>query len=1488
MTRLKIFLLLLFLSGTTYGQLYINEFMASNASTIKDPDYNDDADWIELYNSTGFPINLNGCFLTDNLNIPNKWKIGNVSIAAKGYVLFWADGKNSGNHTNFKLDALTEEIGLFSPELKVFDSITYINQQPDVSMGRNPNNLRQWEYFTKATPNSANGTVSFTEFALNEPMFSIRGGLYNSNQQVALFTDLGGEIRYTLDGSDPGLLSSLYTTPIAITKTTIVRARIFKPFMIPGPVITNTYFLNENMEKRGLPVVSLSTNPENFWDPQNGIYVQTFKPEWEVPVNIELFENNGADRAAFNEIAGVKINGLYSWQLPQKMLGFYFKKQYGTGTLENTLFYDSPRAGFKTFALRASGNDWSNTLMRDILAQNATQLNMKLDISAFRWCIVYVNGQYMGIHNFREKIETDYIEKHYGLAEGTFDMVENEEFAECGDLIAYNELKVLFSKDLSIQANFDAVAEKIDIDNFTDLVITEAAAGNSSIDHNVMAWKPKDTGKWRWILMDLDRGYNDPTSQLISFYISQTSFPFKNLMANKAYKSYFGKRLADHLYTSFHPVQMKKLIETHQAVLTPEIPYHVARWLGTTSSYGDAMPSVEYWEKEVSQLDSYVQQRPQILLNDLSNYGFSGSANLSLAVFPENAGTLSLNGLKIPQVNWTAPYLKNVNSVISTEKKAGYTFKGWTNVIKKVIVSKQSTWRYLDNGSNQGTSWKESSFDDTTWKSGQGELGYGDGDEKTIVGYGSNSQNRYITTYFRQNFAFSKADETGSKFTINLLNDDGAVVYLNGVEMIRANLSSGKIDSNTLASTAISGSAEALYNSYLIDKSHLVNGNNVLAVEIHQSGATSSDISFDLELCCYVSDIKGFVSTNANFPFTLNDDLSLIAVYEPSSQCVVPELIAGDMTLYQSCSPYVVQNDVTINSGATLTIEPGVEIWLSPGSNFFIHGNMNAKGTAEKRISFKINPEYDQQGWGALNFWNTSDTSRLTYVVIDDATKGPVPARVGAINGYFTTLRLNHILIDKTHLNPISARYSDVWLTNSYIHSSVTSDLINIKYGKAKIENCTFVGNAEFDSDGIDYDGITNGIIRNSKLYNILGNNADAIDIGEEATNVIIDSVYIYNAFDKGVSVGQRSSVVLTNSILVNCNMGLGVKDSSTVKINRCIFYGNGSAISCYEKNPGRAGGNAFVKNSILSNASIASFESDDKSQISFTSSISDNDPLTASTTNRFGNPKFADPTHFDFSLKTGSPAIGVGFENGQIIDMGNKLPRFGSEPDLMICQIYLNPLNSLNAEFIALFNASSKTMDLSKYSFDKGITCTIPDGTLLSPGDTLFITENALKLKTNRQVVQWTEGKLSNDGEAIQLLNQYGMVADYVKYDKTGNWPLAAFNSETVLSLIDPKLDNHFPESWKVTALLTGNSLRMKINESVLRIYPNPATDQITISASGEGNSNLRIYSSLGQIIFHTQLDEGGSAIIDVTALKKGIYLVMAGKYTSKLLITK
>ena len=164
-----------------------------------------------------------------------------------------------------------------------------------------------------------------------------------------------------------------------------------------------------------------------------------------------------------------------------------------------------------------------------------------------------------------------------------------------------------------------------------------------------------------------------------------------------------------------------------------------------------------------------------------------------------------------------------------------------------VLVPAGADWRYLDNGSNQGTGWRTASFNDAAWPVGPAQLGYGDGDERTIVLYGPNSSNKYITTYFRHTFTVADPSVLGP-LTLRLLRDDGAVVYLNGVEVFRSNMPAGSVTYTTPASLAVGGADELQVYPATVDSSVLVPGSNVIAVEIHQSGGTSSDVSFDLEL----------------------------------------------------------------------------------------------------------------------------------------------------------------------------------------------------------------------------------------------------------------------------------------------------------------------------------------------------------------------------------------------------------------------------------------------------------------------------------------------------------------------------------------------------------------------------------------------------------------------------------------------------------------
>ncbi|MBP1669994.1 MAG: exported protein of unknown function, partial [Bacteroidetes bacterium] len=1196
---------------------------------------------------------------------------------------------------------------------------------------------------------------------------------------VALSTTMGGTIRYTLDGSDPGEGSPAYSAPITINSTTVVRSRIFMPDRIPGPIATHSYFINEDFETRNLPVFSIATNPGNFWDPLKGIYVQNFKPEWEIPVNIELFENNGSDRAAFNEKAGVKINGLYSWKLPQKMLGVYFRKQYGSSALAYPLCFEKKRSSFETFALRASGSDWSYTMFRDALIQDAVDYNMDIDFMAFRASILYVNGEYMGIHNIREKVDEDYIIQNRNQQKDSIDMVEYEEFAEAGDLTAYNEFKALYSRDLSVQANYDVVAAAMDIDNFTDMIITEIYDRNTSIDHNIMAWKPKGKGKWKWILMDLDRGFFSAEDENINDYLAVNEWPFSHLFANAEYKKYFTQRLADHLYTTFNAQRMLKRIDYHQQLIEAEIPRHVARWLGTTSSYGNAMPSVDYWYQEVDKLRNFAIARPAAVLANLESYGLSPAVSLILFATPEKGGSFIFNGLKVPDPSWSGLYPQNLKAGIQAVNKPGYTFKGWAGGVTKTIVPKKSTWKYLDNGSNQGAGWYSVSFNDNAWASGQGELGYGDGDEQTTVGYGANSDNKYITTYFRKTFQLSSSDLSSARAIIGLLRDDGAVVYVNGKEIIRSNMTQGTINYQTTATSSINSDDESQYFEYTVDPAVFIAGTNVIAVEIHQYEATSSDISFDLELSIVVPDLSSYLSTNSTYTATLNGPLVLTAVFEATGECIIPDTLSENTTLHESCSPYVVQGDVYIPENVTLTIEPGVEIRMAPGSNMLINGNINASGTSGKRILFKMNPACEGQSWGALCFSNTTGTTRMNYVTIEDASSGPVPSwEVAAISAFKTTLVLDHMVLEKINADPIAGRYSDITLTNSSLHSEVTGNLINVKYGYGKVENCDFRGNSCFDADAIDYDNVDEGsIIRNCRIYDILGFNSDGVDIGEKAGNILIDSVFFFNIYDKGISVGQQSAVTVTNCTFVNCNMGLGVKDSCRATVNHCTFYGVATPVACYEKNLGSTGGNTVVRNSILSNSYTASYSSDDKSTLALYYSISDNDKLPENGTNLFGDPSFINPSLLDYDLGTSSPAINSADDNGIPGTMGSRYEKFPGTPSVMISKIFYNEFSEPDKhEFIGIFNPAAESVDLSGYAVTRGIDFTFPQGTLLNAGSTIVISKGNLRPLDPDYfpiIYKWNSGSLDNSGEALQLTDRFGIVVDQVIYGPDTPWPL-------------------------------------------------------------------------------------------------------------------
>ncbi|HPE77015.1 MAG TPA: lamin tail domain-containing protein [Draconibacterium sp.] len=1468
------------------SQVFINEFLASNTGSFVDPDFKESADWLELYNAGNSSVNIGGYYLTDNFNNKLKWQIPDgTTIEAGGFLVIWADSYNTGLHTNFNISADGEELGIFSASGVLIDSVSFGLQEPNISMGRKTDGSPAWGFFRQPSPGGTNSDENFNGVTKNIPQFSVLGGIFKAPVNIEITNTFGGEVRYTTDGSEPTENSPIVNGPINIDKTTIIRSRIYQQGKVPGSIVTQSYFINTENKIGSLPVVSIATNPENFWDPVKGIYVQDFKPEWEVPINIELFENDGSDRAGFNLAAGTKVNGLYSWQLPQKMLGVYFRKEYGEGKLDYPLLFDQSRNSYNSFALRASGSDWASTMFRDGMTQRLTIENMDVDFQGFRAAVLYVNGQYMGINNLRAKVDEDLIVEIHHLNDQKIDMVENENYAEAGTLDQYLSFKTLYMQDLSKQENFDAVAAQMDIENFTDFMIAEIYSQNTSVDHNIMAWKPQDGGKWKWILNDLDRGFFKPASNLINYYVNREVIPLSQLLANDGYKKYFGGRLADHLFTTFDPERVKIIIDQFSSNIEDEIPNHIERWKGTSSDYGNPIPSVNFWKSEIQNMKTFADARPAALLNDLKNYGFKTPTPLSVTISPENSGVISFNGIKINQTLSKGGYPENEEITLVAEAKAGFDFKGWQKLENKIIVGKEENWKYFDKGIDLLKSWIAEDFDDSQWSEGQAELGYGDRDENTIVDYGSDSGNKFITTYFRKSFTVENAAGIQS-LKINLKYDDGAVVYINGTEAFRANLPDTEITFDTKAIKSVSGTGETVFSTFIIDKGLLKTGQNTIAVEIHQNDPGSSDMSFDLEMTSTIKNEGELFSTNQTLNFTHTGEEDFTAIFESDGSCILPEEISAETILNKACSPYRVPNNVTITKNGKLIIEPGVELWLSDDVSVLVNGSFSADGTVSEPIVFMSNPESKNQKWGILNFVN-ADTSYLKNVVIENASKGNHPQReIAAVSVFNSVLKIDGAVIEKVHDNPIVARYSDVSLKNSHLHSEITGDLINVKYGKAFIDSCVFVGNDMPDTDAVDYDDVENGTIKNSLIRDFHGFNSDAIDIGEKAKNISIQNMVVYNITDKGVSVGQQSSVNISNSLFVNCNLGAGLKDSSRVTIDHCTYYGNGTSVAAFEKNAGDAGGNGVITNSILSNSYDASYSADAMSSLKISYSASDNDSLPTGKNNLFVNPQFKNPNLFDFSLMTNSACLGTATDG----NMGaNLIPEVKFNQLFISAIAYKSDLISEVNEFVEITNSGNSELNISGFEFTKGITFIFPEGSKIDAGEKIYLVFNANSdfwLNSGLTAFQWESGRLADEGEAIQLQNPQGIVVDKVHYMQNGTWPKARDGEG--ISLKSNDVDNHFGESWEQVNLKTIVNLKNEIaGDSEIRFYPNPTNGIVNISGLKMKDTKLDIYN-LNGVLVKSAVVNSVNSIINLESLNQGIYVVRSGNFVQRLVLLK
>ena len=639
---------------------------------------------------------------------------------------------------------------------------------------------------------------------------------------------------------------------------------------------------------KSLPAISIVTEQANLTSARTGIYSNPRSDgiAWERESSIEMiFPPDWIDpygnEKGFQSPCGLRIRGGYSrrTQNPKHSFRIFFRSEYGNGRLNYPIFGDEGADVFNKIDLRgpqnyswAQGETSRNSFIRDTWSRDL-QGEMGQPYKKGRWVQLYLNGIYWGMFQFDERAEASFGEIYFGGEKDDYDVVKSYGGVTDGNRNSYQRLWQKWQQGFRTNTAYYEVQgmdpdgtinpdkeRLVDIDNLIDYMIITYYTGDRDgpgsrytqprPNNYFGIYNRENPNGYHFFEHDSEHSLGTGENNMVSPFTRSSSLTDFNPHTlherfagqNEEYRIRFSDRLAMYCYNGglLTPDVGIERVNRRVEQLDPGIIAHSARW-GNTSRSRNA------WLGAVQSVRNFISSRVPTLISQVRSVGWY--PDLDPPKFSKHGGfILSTQQLLLSGGPGLIYYTVNGNDprlVGGNIDPAAKIFEG--NTSSEMLLRRGSVWKYLDNGSNAGTSWRNANFNDASWKSGAAELGYGDGGERTTISYGNNSNSKYVTTYFRAKF-FALEVNKFAELELQLRRDDGAVVYINGKEVTRSGMPGGTVTYQTLASNISGGADETTFHSVPIEKSSLVSGQNVIAVEIHQGSRTSSDVSFDLEL----------------------------------------------------------------------------------------------------------------------------------------------------------------------------------------------------------------------------------------------------------------------------------------------------------------------------------------------------------------------------------------------------------------------------------------------------------------------------------------------------------------------------------------------------------------------------------------------------------------------------------------------------------------
>lgn len=894
-------------SASIASDLVINEIMASNVDEFISPAFNFDG-WIELYNPTAKPVRLGGLYLSDDAANPTQWLMPNALgvVPAHGFKVVWL-GSNDVSFlcAPFDLDVDGGTLFLSDESGKTVASLSYPQSYERVSYARTSDGGDQWQYTGTATPGKSNAGSLFAATQLSAPVVDTPSKMFSGHLNVNVTIPAGCTLRYTTNGSLPTLTngSTSTTGQFNVMGTMNYRFRLFADGMLPSPVTTRSYIVNDN--DYTLPILSVVSDPRFLYDDSLGVLVRgtngkpgngqsskcNWNMSWDRPVNFSYMTTDG--EMVLNQDVNLEMCGGWSraWS-PHAFKLKGSKELGGDKNLPYPFFEDKPYIRNRTLQVRNGGNDTGCRFKDPALQYIVQSSGIDIDCQSYQPVHEFINGQYIGVMNVREPNNKHYVYANYGWDDDEIDQFEMSPDSgyvqKCGSEASYLELVDHLSADAANSETYAEICKLLDIDEYVNYMAAELYLCNWDWpQNNVKGFRRSDDGKYRFVLFDLDGSFNNGNP--FSTFMNKEIYTFDQL-----YPISLG-RVTDQIrfVTLFRNLLnnadfRRKFIDTF-CIMGGSV-FEVNRALAIIDQLANrANPAMKIEGGSVNstanQLRNGIQYRMEQSTSALHNYSLfdlnSTQAQRVTLSSDVSQAQLMINGLQVPTGHFDGRLFQPVT--LRAVAPGGYAFQGWVKDggSATAVIANGSTWKYYDQGSLDGTTWTSPSYNESSWKSGRAPLGYEKEGLSTTIDYGSRN-NKRPTAYFRHTFSLAKGPASNDQIQLNFTIDDGFVVYVNGSEAGRYNMPDGQVSYSTFSSTYAPSNPDR--GTLSLSPSLFHSGSNTIAVEVHNNSATSTDLMWDASLTiAYHTQPSDFYSTEAEISLP-EGDVTLTASYRPLTQ----------------------------------------------------------------------------------------------------------------------------------------------------------------------------------------------------------------------------------------------------------------------------------------------------------------------------------------------------------------------------------------------------------------------------------------------------------------------------------------------------------------------------------------------------------------------------------------------------------------------------